>query len=214
MKTVKLDIVSDVMCPWCYIGKRYLDEALELIRDIEVQACWRPYQLDATLPPDGKGRAQYLNEKFGGEDRAREIYQNIEQAGENVGIPFAFDRIERSPNTLNAHRVLKWATSLGFEIQNELAEVLFKAFFIDGKDLGDKQVLIECAKIAGMDHALVKELLSSDADIKEVQQEVANAHQMGVQGVPAFIINEKYMIGGAQPAHIIAGSIKQVAEQE
>ncbi len=130
MSKVEIDVVSDVMCPWCLIGKRRLEKALTMIDGIEVEVRWRPYQLDSTLPEEGKDRQQYLEDKFGGPEQAREIYGRIEDAGKSEGIDFAFDKIKVAPNTLNAHRVIRWAANGGEEAQQQIVERLFNLFFV------------------------------------------------------------------------------------
>lgn len=210
--SVTIDIVSDVMCPWCYIGKKRLETALQEIGDaIEVSVRWRPYQLDSTLPPEGKNRKQYLEDKFGGPERASQIYGQIEDAGKAEGIPFAFDKIEVSPNTLDAHRLIRWSQSAGDGVQDRLVEILFKDFFLCGKNIGDHAVLIEAASQAGMDGEIVADLLKSEKDSQEVVAEIGQAVSMGVQGVPCFIIDGKYAIPGAQDPATLETAIRQVA---
>ncbi|WP_083660189.1 DsbA family oxidoreductase [Acuticoccus yangtzensis] len=209
LEPVHIDIVSDVMCPWCYIGKRRLEKALATLDDVTVRVSWRPFQLDPTLPADGKDRAQYLNEKFGGPDRAAEIYARITAAGAEEEIPFAFDKITRSPNTLNAHRVIRWAGIEG--LQDAVVERLFQLYFIEGADLTDPAVLEGAAAEAGMDPAMVARLLATDADLAETEAEIVHAQAIGVQGVPCFIIENKYAVSGAQPADVLATAIRQVA---
>ena len=228
MTKIQLDVVSDVMCPWCYIGKRRLEQALaELDREtsgggegdgggdgIEVELRWRPFQLDPTLPQEGRDRREYLETKFGGPERANEIYERIRQAGLEEGLEFNFDAIEVSPNTIDAHRVIRWASNEGQEIQDKLVERLFKDFFMEGAHLGKHEVLVEAAREAGMDESIVAALLATDQDREAVSQEIAVAQQMGVTGVPCFIIDNKYAVMGAQPAEQIVGAIKQAAQMK
>ena len=212
MTKVQLDVVSDVMCPWCYIGKRRLEKALETVGDVEVEIQWRPFQLDATLPPEGKDRREYLETKFGGPERAKQIYSTIEQAGRDEGLDFNFPAIEVSPNTLDAHRVIRWAANEGEAVQGKLVERLFELFFMEGAHIGQHKVLIEAAKHAGMDESVVATLLDTDKDRDAVEKEIAVAQQMGVLGVPCFIINNKYAVMGAQEPDQIASAIRQAAE--
>ena len=206
--TVILDVVSDVMCPWCYIGKRRLDRALVLAPQVEPEIRWRPFQLDATIPPEGMDRQEYLDRKFGRE-QAREIYQKIKEAGDVEGIPFAFDRIETSPNTLDAHRLIRWAKT-GDE-QNDVVERLFELFFVEGEDIGQHGVLVEVAREAGMDADLVAEFLGTDSDKDMVEKEIALAQELGIQGVPTFVIANKYMLVGAQPAELLAEALTEIS---
>lgn len=214
MTKIQLDIVSDVMCPWCYIGKRRLEQALKTVGDVEVEMRWRPFQLDPTLPPEGRDRTEYLETKFGGPERAREIYGRIKQAGLDEGLDFDFDAIGVSPNTIDAHRVIRWASNEGEDVQDRLVERLFKVFFMEGGNIGDHAVLIAAAEDAGMDQSVVAALLATDQDKAEVSEEIAVAQQMGVTGVPCFIIDNKYAVMGAQEPDQIAGAIKQAAEMK
>jgi len=204
-----IDIVSDVVCPWCYIGKRNLEAALAArpVGDVEIR--WRPYQLDATIPPEGIARRTYLERKFG--TRVDEIYVRVAAAGHEAGIDFAFDRIERSPNTLDAHRLIRWAQSAGR--QNDIVEELFRSFFIEGRDIGDHAVLTETAAAAGMDAQVVQRLLPGDADKESVREEIATAQRLGVTGVPFFIFAGRFGLPGAQPAEVLADAISKAAEK-
>lgn len=203
--TVQIDIVSDVMCPWCLIGKRRFEKALALRPDVDVDVRWRPFQLDPTLPEEGMDRREYLARKFGGDERADQIYQNVRDAGAQEGIPFAFEKIEYSSNTLNAHRVIRWAATAG--CQDEVVERLFNMYFIEGRNLGDREVLKEAAVDAGMDEELVTRLLATDADRDMVENEIELARKIGVTGVPCFIVDNKYVIMGAEQPETIAGAI-------
>ncbi len=214
MTKVQIDVVSDVMCPWCYIGKRRLEQALESIDDVEVELRWRPFQLDPTLPQEGRDRREYLENKFGGPERAKEIYDRIKQAGLEEGLDFDFDAIGVSPNTIDAHRVIRWASNEGAEIQDKLVERLFKDFFMGGANIGQHEVLVEAARDAGMNESVVAALLATDKDREEVTQEIAVAQQMGVTGVPCFIIDNKYAVMGAQTPDQISGAIKQAAQMK
>lgn len=156
------DIVSDVMCPWRHIGRKRLEKALDQVPDIDADIHWRPFQLDPTLPPEGKDRKQYLSEKFGGDDRAGTIYRAIGEAGAAEGIPFDFEAIGVSPNTLDAHRLIRWASGDG--VQDGLARRLFWLYFEEGAHIGNHNVPIEAARDAGMDAAIVESLLATDCD--------------------------------------------------
>ena len=208
---IPLDVVSDVMCPWCYIGKRRLETALEATSGVDIDIRWRPFQLDATIPEEGMDRKEYLANKFGGDEGAKNVYQPIKDAGADENIAFDFDAITRSPNTINAHRVIRWSHSVG--LQDQVVEELFKTYFINGGDLTDHQVLAETAEAAGMDREIVERLLKSDSDIEETKQEIVLAQQMGVTGVPTFIVGQKYAIVGAQGPEVIASAIAKVMEE-
>jgi len=209
---VTIDIVSDVMCPWCYIGQKRLERAMEQVADVPVTINWRPYQLDPTLPPEGKDRKTYLAEKFGGEERARSLYENVRQAGVSEGVAFAFDKIAVSPNTLDAHRLLRWAGSSGDGVQNKLARRLFQLYFEEGANIGDHAVLIDAARDVGMDVSIVESLLPTDADRDKVTEEIATAQRMGVTGVPCFLLEGRYAVVGAQDTSVLADAIRKISE--
>jgi len=210
-EAVTIDVVSDVMCPWCYIGKRRLEKALTSLPQVETSVHWRPFQLDHTIPEGGMDRQEYLKAKFGDGGRADEIYQPIREAGEREGIPFHFERITRSPNTLDAHRLIRWARTGG--LQEEVVERLFRLYFVEGADLTDPEVLANCAEEAGMERAIVERLLEGDADKAETREEIALAQQMGITGVPTFLIGNRYAVIGAREPEVIAGAIAKVLEE-
>lgn len=207
---ITIDVVSDVMCPWCYIGKRRLDRAQVMSPDVETIVRWRPFLLDATIPPEGMDRQEYLDKKFGRE-QATEIYKQISEAGEMEGIIFAFDRIEKSPSTINAHRLIRWA-EVG-EQQDIVVDRLFELFFTEGEDIGEPSVLLDAAREGRMDVNLVEEVLATDRDIDEVKKEIAMAHDLGVQGVPTFVFNQEHILVGAQRAEILADVLQQLSEE-
>lgn len=209
-EAVSIDIVSDVMCPWCYIGKRRLDKAVEL-SGVDVAVHWRPYQLDPTLPPEGRDRRAYLEAKFGGPERAQAIYDRVREAGRDNGIAFDFNAIRVSPNTLDAHRVIRWAANAGDGVQSKLAERLFRLYFEEGANIGDREVLADAAAACGMERDIVADLLASGLDRDKVEAEIAVAQRMGVTGVPCFILEGRYAIMGAQEPAALADALKQVA---
>lgn len=196
---LEIDVISDVMCPWCYIGKTNLDTAIEQMKDLEVEVRWRPYQLDGTLPKEGIDRAEYLNKKFGGEAGAQEVYGRIKNAGKSLNIDFNFDAIKVSPNTMDAHRVILWAGGQNIEIQNNLVERLFELFFLEGGHIGLDEVLVKAAEHAGMDGQIVDDLLKTENDKESVAEQIEHARKMGITGVPCFIVDNKYAVMGAQP---------------
>ena len=210
-----VDVISDVICPWCYIGKRRLEAALDDVRsEMDVEVHWRPYQLDPTLPKQGKDRQQYLQEKFGGAAGADQAYAAIRAAGVEEEIPFAFDKIEVSANTLDAHRLIRWAGSLGLTTQQQVVDLLFKAYFEDGKNIGDDAVLLEIAEQAGLEMPVVERLLAGEADRDTVAAEIDQARQMGVTGVPCFIIDMQYAVMGAQSAEALADAMRKVVQEK
>jgi len=209
---ITIDVISDVMCPWCYIGKRRLEAALRSVPDLPVEVRWHPYQLDETLPPEGKDRTQYLHDKFGGPDRADAVYSQIAEAGAREGIDFAFDRIRVSPNTLDSHRLILWSRADG--LQDEVVERLFKAYFIDGEDLTQPETLVRIADEAGMESDLVEQLLETDSDLKKTKQQIGQAHEMGVTGVPFFIIDGRFALSGAEKPETIAAALAHAQETQ
>ncbi|MER8908313.1 DsbA family protein [Mesorhizobium sp. M0854] len=208
--SITVDVVSDVVCPWCFIGQKRLDKAIAAV-DIDVHIRWRPFQLDPTIPLEGKNRRDYMVAKFGSEQRIREIHARIEPLGEAEGISFAFDAIKVAPNTLDAHRLIRWAGTAGEAIQNRLVRRLFQLNFEEGANLGDHAVLIEAAREAGMDASVVETLLPTDADVEAVRTEIATASRMGISGVPCFLLEGKYAVMGAQDADTLADALRQVA---
>jgi predicted DsbA family dithiol-disulfide isomerase len=191
-----IDIVSDAICPWCYIGKRRLEKALTLAPQPDLQIGWRPFQLNPDMPVEGMDRQEYLRRKFG--DRAGGgMYKQVEEAGNGEGISFAFDRIKRTPNTILAHRLIRFAQR--DDRQDDMVEALFQAYFTQGADIGNVDTLVGITGALGMDDARVRAYLESEEDLAEIQAEDKFARQIGIQGVPCFIIDRKFAVSGAQP---------------
>jgi predicted DsbA family dithiol-disulfide isomerase len=211
---IEIDVVSDVVCPWCFIGKKRLDEARALAPDLDVVVRFRPYQLDATIPPEGISRKDYLERKFGPE-RAAQMHQRLEAAGADAGVAFAFDKILRSPNTLNAHRVIRWAgESADAGAQEAVKTRLLELYFLEGADVGDPDVLARAAADCGMDGDEVRRRLATDEDVDAVGADVETARRIGVNGVPFFIIDGKYGLSGAQPAETLIAAMRQALSEE
>ncbi|MBV9044367.1 MAG: DsbA family oxidoreductase [Alphaproteobacteria bacterium] len=211
---MQIDVVSDTVCPWCFIGKRRLDRALAMRPDVPVRVFWRPYRLDPTIPREGVDRRAYLRAKFGDGPRNSAMADALRQEGASEGITFAFDKIAKTPNTLDSHRLIRWAGSAGDGVQNEIVERVFQAYFLDGRDIGDTGVLTDVAKDGGMDAELVGDLLGKDADLALVEREAGMANQMGISGVPTFIFNSRFMISGAREAEILVKIIDKAWEAE
>jgi predicted DsbA family dithiol-disulfide isomerase len=193
---MQIDVVSDTVCPWCHIGRARLNKAIALRPDLDIQVVWHPFQLAPELPPEGVDRKEYLEQKFGGADKARHIYTPIVEAGAYEGIPFAFEKIQRSPNTFDSHRLILWAGAAG--CQDRMVGILFRLYFEDGADIGDREVLAGAAAEAGMDADLVRELLAGDADRDRIEAELMVARRLNIQGVPTFLFNQRYLLSGAQ----------------
>jgi predicted DsbA family dithiol-disulfide isomerase len=198
------------VCPWCFIGKRRIERAMALRPDVTFEVFWRPYRLDPTIPREGVDRRAYLKAKFGDTPRSSAMGDAIRSEGAGEGIEFAFDRIAKSPNTLDSHRLVRWSASAG--VQDQVVERLFRAYFIEGKDIGDAAVLAAVAADAGMDGELVASLLGSDADLESVEREAGLANEMGITGVPTFIFDSKLMISGARDAELLARVIDKARE--
>jgi predicted DsbA family dithiol-disulfide isomerase len=196
----RLDIISDPICPWCYIGAANLTRALESLRAQPFDIHWRAFQLNPDMPAEGADRRVYLDAKFGGPGRAGQIYARIEAAAAEAGLDLHFDRIARTPNTLDAHRLIRWAGAEG--VQTPLVGQLFRRYFREGQDISDPEVLVAAATAVGMDAPLVRRLLASDADVEEIRAEDAAFREMGVTGVPTFILGNRYVITGAQPPEV------------
>jgi len=177
--------------------------------DVKLAIRWRPFQLDPTIPPEGKNRRAYLEGKFGSPERIRQMHENVAAAGRGEGIPFAFDRIAISPNTLDAHRLIRWSGEAG--PQDGIVEALFNAYFLEGRNIGDRGVLAEIAAENGMDRDAVAARLSSDEDRELVRGEISEAQRIGVTGVPTFILDGRYGLVGAQPAGEIAAALAKIA---
>lgn len=207
---MQIDVISDTVCPWCLIGKRRLEGALAARPDLDVRVTWRAYQLNPDLPPEGMARDAYLQAKFGGSGRAKAIYDQVRQAGAEEELAFAFDKIERAPNTLDSHRLIRWAGSA--RCQDAVVEALFDAYFFQGRDISDHGVLTAIADNAGMDAALVARLLKEGQDRDRVAEEVAQVRRMGITGVPTFIFEGQYAVQGAQNTEVLGQVITKVAQ--
>jgi len=208
---MQLDVVSDTVCPWCYIGKKRLDQALGIHGGEGITLVWRPFQLDASIPQGGVDRKTYLEKKFGAE-RAKEVGHTIRDFGAAVGIGFRFDLIEKSPNTLDSHRLIRWASTAG--CQNEMVDILFRRYFEDGEDIGSHDVLVDAAGEAGIDTDIVRDLLSKDADKELITREDAAARHMGIQGVPSFVINSQWVVTGAQEPETLVRMFNKLLARE
>jgi predicted DsbA family dithiol-disulfide isomerase len=193
---IKIDLFSDPICPWCFIGKRRLEAALETRPDLDVSIQWHSFQLNPMMPLEGMDREDYLALKFGNPGNARRLYDNISAVGAQAGIFFAFENIARTPNTLRAHRLIRYAGHTGR--QSDTVEALFNAYFLDGFDIGDIQVLADLAARTGLDRAETFAYLETDEDLDLIKAEDMQARQLGVQGVPFYILEEQYAISGAQ----------------
>ncbi|WLR94304.1 DsbA family oxidoreductase [Shinella zoogloeoides] len=212
MEAITIDVVSDVVCPWCYLGKKRLDKAIESVKDeLAVAVTFRPYQLNPDMPPEGVDHKKHLAEKLGGADAVERAHDMLAGLGHEAGIDFDFPAVKISPNTLDAHRLLRWAMIEGSEVQGRVALALFKAYFEEGRNVGDRAVLLDVAEAAGMDRAVVTALFSAGADVDSVKEEIDMARDMGVTGVPCFIIDNKYAVMGAQSVDVLTDAFREIA---
>jgi predicted DsbA family dithiol-disulfide isomerase len=198
-----VDVVSDIVCPWCWIGKRRLEMALQRRDGSQVAVRWHPFQLNPDLPAEGTDRASYLERKFGGAEPARELYARVSAAGREVGIEFDFERIGRQPNTVDAHRLIAWAQHRDPAMAAALVERLFAAFFTEGANLGDHSELARLAGEAGCGASEAERLLASEAGRREVADADERARRLGISGVPLFIFNQRLAVSGAQPPEVL-----------
>jgi predicted DsbA family dithiol-disulfide isomerase len=206
---IQIDVVSDLVCPWCYIGKRNLSRALEMVPDLACNISWRPYQLDPTLPPEGMDRQSYMERKFPDKGKLFAIQNSLMEAANAVDLVFNLQDIKITPNTLNAHRLVHWARGQG--IDDLMVERLMSAYFIDGENLADQQTLVRLAVEAGLDADIIARLLAGDSDIETVQAEIESYRRMGVSAVPCFIFLGQAAMMGAQPPEALAGALRQIA---
>lgn len=210
MEHIVVDVVSDVVCPWCFLGKARLEQAISQVSsEMLVTVNWRPYQLNPDLPAEGVNHKEHLAAKLGGTAAVAQAHERLTELGRQDGIAFDFDAVKISPNTLDAHRLLRWAGNEGR--QNEVANALFSAYFEEGRNVGDRSVLHDIATSAGLDSAVIDVLLASDADKQEIGEEISMARDMGVSGVPCFIIDSKYAVMGAQSVDVLANAFREIA---
>jgi predicted DsbA family dithiol-disulfide isomerase len=213
-QALQVDVVSDVVCPWCFVGKRRLEAALARLPAGEGEpptVRWHPFELNPDLPAAGIDRATYVARKFGGAERADAIYARVRAAGETAGIAFRFDRIARQPNTRDAHRLVAWAQAQGVAA-SPLMERLFAAYFIAGRSLGGSAALAEIAAEAGLDAQAARTFLDSGEGTDEVVEAERRAHAIGVTGVPFFIFDRRVAVSGAQPEDVLLEAIARARE--
>ncbi|MDR3525263.1 MAG: DsbA family oxidoreductase [Acetobacteraceae bacterium] len=199
---MQVEVVHDLVCPWCYLGLKRLLRTLASRPDIQAELIWRPFLLNPDMPRAGMARADYVARKFGGEERAKRLYASIAEIGIAEGIPFRFERIRRTPSSIDAHRLVRWADAHGRG--THMVEALFAAHFCDGRDIGDWQVLIAIAGACGLDAMAAHAFLHSDAESDAIHAENLRAHRLGINGVPCFVIAGRHAIAGAQEPEVIA----------
>lgn len=213
MEKLTIDLVSDVVCPWCYLGKARLELAIaEVQGEVGIDINWRPYRLNPDYPPEGVDQKSALEAKLGGAEAVKRGHEMLTGLGREVGIAFDFDAIRIGPNTLDAHRLIHWAMIEGRELQDKVVDLLFKANFEEGKNVGDHAVLLDIAEQAGLQRAVIAPLLASEADKDTVIAEIAAAQKMGVNGVPFFIVDQQYAVSGAQTPDVLANAFREIAK--
>ena len=210
-KPVRIDIVSDVVCPWCFIGKKRLEDAVAMKPDVPVELHWRPYFLNDWIPREGISREQYLTTKFGGVDRYKGIAQRVAAAAQAEGLTYAMDKISRQPNTLDAHRLIRWAGEIGKAA--EMKQTLMDFYFTQGGDLTDRETLVRAASAVGLNAEETRAALASDKDVAEVEREAEAAKEAGIQGVPMFIFDGRFAVSGAQAPETLAEAIERASQQ-
>ncbi len=196
-----IEIVHDLVCPWCYLGTRRLLRTLRRRPDLLIELTWRPFLLNPDMPRLGMARSDYVVRKFGGEDRARRLYGSIAEIARAEGLLFRFDRLRRTPSSVDAHRLVRWAS--GFGRADEVVEALFAAHFADGRDIGDGATLAAVATSCGLDASAAWGMLHSDAELDAVHTDNLRAHRLGINGVPCFVIGGRHAISGAQEPEVI-----------
>ena len=203
--TMKVNVIIDTVCPWCYIGKRRFEQAFALRPDLDVKLAWHAFLLNSEMPAGGIVRNLYLTRKFGSEARVRRIYGAIEEAGQSVEINFAFARIARTPNSVDSHRLIRFAERTGKA--DAMVETLFIEYFINGRDIGSRPVLLDFGRKLDLDVEGLRDYLDSEEDVRSIYDENSRAHRLGVNGVPSFVFNEKMVISGAQEPQVLASMI-------
>jgi predicted DsbA family dithiol-disulfide isomerase len=210
--SLAVDVISDVICPWCYIGKRRLEKAIAAL-DGQVKVRWLPCQLNPTLPKEGISRREYRTKKFGSWERSQELDARMVAVGEAEGIPFAFDRIGRTPNTLDAHRLIGLAEKQ--DVQDAVVEALFRAYFTEGRDISNRQALLDVVAEAGLDRHEAEAVLNSEDGLEPIKEADALARRFGLDGVPFFIVNGTLTLSGArQPDAFLEASERAVAKSQ
>lgn len=205
-----IEVIFDTVCPWCFLGKRRLEKALHFRPNINPKITWSSFLLNPNVPLGGIDHQDYLNAKIGNEIRASQIYSSIENIGKSLGIDFRFDKLEKIPNTLDAHRLIRYSSRLG--CGSEMVESLFQAYFIKGFDTGNRTVLFNLAEEMGFNRSAIRGYFYSNKDIEDIRGQNIRAQKIGINGVPAFIIDGQISISGAQEPQVI-GRLLEVAEE-
>ena len=210
--SVRIDVVSDVVCPWCFIGKRRLEKAIALNPDIPVEVHWRPYFLNDWIPREGMSREQYLTTKFGSPERYKGIAQRVAEAAAEEGLVYASEKMKRQPNSLDCHRLIRWAEGIGKAAETK--QRLMDLYFTEGADLTNEAVLVQAAADVGLDPEDVRAALESDQDVEQIEHEARSAKEAGIEGVPMFIFAGLFAVSGAQAPEYLAEAIARAAQAQ
>jgi predicted DsbA family dithiol-disulfide isomerase len=206
---VTIDVYADIACPWCYVGRARLKQALDRRADLDVTLRWRPFQLQPDMPPAGRDFREVLAQKFGGWDRARRMFDRIRELGSEMDLTFDFDAIEVAPNTADAHRLVLWAEDRdGASAADAMATALFRAYFSEGRNVSDADVPADCAAAAGLDRDAARTLLDGTDDVRESQQ---RAQRRGITGVPCYVVDDAHAVTGAQPTDVFVEALDAAA---
>jgi predicted DsbA family dithiol-disulfide isomerase len=208
---MQIDIISDVICPWCFIGKKRFEAALAARPDVKPEVRWHPFELNPDLPAQGADRQEYMALKFGGPERAKEVYEPVVTAAKSLGLDIDFDAIERVPNTVKAHCLIHWADEAGW--QDQMVDLLFEAYFVRLLDIGDDEVLVSLAGEAGLDQDEVRRKLAAGDDLNLIRTRARKVREQGVSGVPCFVFEQRYPLAGAQEPDVFHRLFGQLAEQ-
>jgi predicted DsbA family dithiol-disulfide isomerase len=211
LKPLKIDIVSDVVCPWCYIGKKRIEDALALATDVPVEVTWRPFFLNSWVPREGISRDEYLTAKFGSPEAYKGIAGRVVAAAGEEGLSYHPELVKRQPNTIDCHRLIHWADAKGKAA--EMKQRLMELYFRDGGDLTDVNVLVQAAADVGLDAEDVRQRLATDEDVERISGWAQEASDKGISGVPTYVFAQKYAVSGAQPADLLARAIRQVSAE-
>lgn len=211
-RIIYIDLIADLVCPWCFIGRKRLFNAIKRLPDIDIQIQWKPFQLHHEMPLAGQPYQLHMKSIFGNQDTIDETERSLIDLGKQEGIEFDFDAIQIAPNSLNAHRVIYWAAQDKAGTQSRLIDELYSRYFEQGQNIGDNSVLVEAAAAVGMRGEVVAKLLQTQIDLDTIQQDCARAYQVGVRGVPCFIVDQKFAIMGAQTQDVLADAIQQIAD--
>ena len=212
LRSVTIDVVSDVICPWCFIGKRRMEKALaELASEIDIEVSWLPFQLNPDMPAEGRARAEYRKAKFGSLEKSRQLDARVAAEAAGEGLAFAFDRMERTPNTFAAHQLIDLAQEEGAGA--EVVEALFSAYFLEARDIGDREVLAAIGEAAGLERDLIEQRWANKTEAQRLAREERSMRDLGISGVPTFIIADRYGVSGAQPPDVLVQAIREAAEK-